>query len=148
MPRPFCHIHNHTEYSLLDGANRIPEMVARAKELGMDSLAISDHGVMFGVMEFYLECKKASVKPLLGVEAYVAPGGYQKKGRGEEKDSFHLLLLAKDIDGYRNLCKLSSIAALQGYYYRPRIDHELLRQHSKGLRCLSHSKHILKGQNT
>lgn len=99
----------------------------------MDSLAISDHGVMFGVMEFYLECKKAGVKPLLGVEAYVAPGGYQKKGRGEEKDSFHLLLLAKDIDGYRNLCKLSSIAALQGYYYRPRIDHDLLRQHSKGL---------------
>lgn len=133
MAQPFCHIHNHTEYSLLDGANRIPDMVKRAKSLGMDSLAISDHGVMFGVMEFYMECKKNGVKPLLGVEAYVAPGGLAKKGRGEDKDSFHLLLLAKDIEGYRNLCKLSTVAALQGYYYRPRIDHELLRQHSKGI---------------
>jgi DNA polymerase-3 subunit alpha len=133
MSRPFCHIHNHTEYSLLDGANRIPDMVKGAKEMGMDALAISDHGVMFGVMEFYLECKKAGVKPILGVEAYVAPGGHQKKGKGEEKDSYHLLLLARDIEGYRNLCKLSSIAALQGYYYRPRIDHEVLRAHSKGL---------------
>ena len=133
MPRPFCHLHNHTEYSLLDGANRIPEMVAGAKQMGMDSLAISDHGVMFGVMEFYLECKKHAVKPILGVEAYVAPGGYAKKGRGEEKDSFHLLLLARDLEGYRNLCKLSTIAALEGYYYRPRIDHELLKKHAKGL---------------
>jgi DNA polymerase III subunit alpha len=133
MARPFVHLHNHTEYSLLDGANRIPEMVKSAKEMGMDALAISDHGVMFGVMEFYLECRKKGIKPILGVEAYVAPGGYAKKGRGEEKDSFHLLLLAKDLDGYRNLCKLSSIAALQGYYYRPRIDHDLLREHSKGL---------------
>ena len=108
-------------------------MVAGAKDMGMDSLAISDHGVMFGVMEFYLECKKNGVKPILGVEAYVAPGGYLKKGRGEEKDSFHLLLLAKDLEGYRNLSKLSTIAALEGYYYRPRIDHELLKQHSRGL---------------
>jgi DNA polymerase III subunit alpha len=108
-------------------------MVASAKEMGMDSLAISDHGVMFGVMEFYFECKKKGIKPILGVEAYVAPGGFTKKGKGEEKDSFHLLLLAKDLEGYRNLCKLSSIAALQGYYYRPRIDHDLLRQHSQGL---------------
>ncbi len=99
----------------------------------MPSLAITDHGVMFGVMEFYMECKKAGIKPVLGVEAYVAPGGYQKKGRGEEKDSFHQILLAKDLEGYRNLCKLSTIAALEGYYYRPRIDHDLLRAHSKGL---------------
>jgi len=133
MAQPFCHIHNHTEYSLLDGANRIPDMVKRAKSLGMDSLAISDHGVMFGAMEFYMECQKNAVKPILGVEAYVAPGGLAKKGRGEEKDSFHLLLLAKDLEGYRNLCKLSTIAALKGYYYRPRIDHELLREHSKGI---------------
>src|SRR5262249_14336047 len=119
--------------SLLDGANRIPDMVKRAKALGMDSLAISDHGVMFGVMEFYMECQKNGVKPILGVEAYVAPGGLAKKGKGEDKDSFHLLLLEKDLEGYRNLCKLSTVAALQGYYYRPRIDHELLRQHSKGI---------------
>lgn len=133
MSRPFVHLHNHTEYSLLDGANRIPQMVATAKEMGMEALAISDHGVMFGVMEFYFECKKKGIKPILGVEAYVAPGGYEKKGRGEEKDSFHLLLHARNLEGYRNLCKLSSIAALQGYYYRPRIDHDLLRKHSAGL---------------
>lgn len=130
---PFCHIHNHTEYSLLDGANRIPEMVSRAKELGMDSLAITDHGVMFGVMEFAMECSKQGVKPLVGMEAYVAPGGLAKKGKGEEKDSFHLLLLAKNEEGYRNLCKLATIGALQGYYYRPRIDHEVLAQYAKGL---------------
>jgi DNA polymerase-3 subunit alpha len=129
----FVHIHNHTEYSLLDGANRIPLMVKQAKELGMDALAITDHGVMFGVMEFYLECQKQGVKPLLGVEAYMAPNGIKKKTSREEKDSFHLLLLAKDLEGYRNLCKLSTIAALEGYYKRPRIDHELLKQHSAGL---------------
>jgi DNA polymerase III subunit alpha len=133
MCKSFCHIHNHTEYSLLDGANRIPDMVKRAKELGMTSLAISDHGVMFGVMEFYMECKKAGIKPILGVEAYVAPNGYLKKVGGEDKNSYHLLLLAKDLEGYRNLCKLSSIAALEGYYYKPRIDHDLLRKYSKGV---------------
>lgn len=133
MCKTFCHIHNHTEYSLLDGANRIPDMVKRAKEMEMSSLAISDHGVMFGVMEFYMECKKAGIKPLLGVEAYVAPQGItQRKGDGE-KNAYHLLLLAKDLEGYRNLCKLSSIAALEGYYYKPRVDHEILRAHSKGV---------------
>ncbi|AIE87180.1 DNA polymerase III subunit alpha [Fimbriimonas ginsengisoli] len=133
MSKTFCHIHNHTEYSLLDGANRIPDMVKRAKEMEMSSLAISDHGVMFGVMEFYLECKKAAIKPLLGVEAYVAPQGIdQKKGDGE-KNAYHLLLLAKDLEGYRNLCRLSTIAALEGYYYKPRVDHEILRAHSKGV---------------
>ena len=118
---------------MLDGANRIPEMVARAKELGMDSLAISDHGVMFGVMEFYFECKKQGVKPIIGMEAYVAPKGMLKKTGREENETFHLLLLAKDLEGYRNLCKLSTMAALEGYYYKPRIDHDLLRKHSKGL---------------
>lgn len=99
----------------------------------MTSLAISDHGVMFGVMEFYLECKKADIKPILGVEAYVAPQGIgQKKGDGE-KNAYHLLLLARNIEGYRNLCKLSTIAALEGYYYKPRVDHEILRAHSKGV---------------
>ncbi|CAN5357031.1 hypothetical protein BH11ARM1_BH11ARM1_08940 [soil metagenome] len=110
----FCHIHNHTEYSLLDGANRIPDMVKRSKELGMDSLAISDHGVMFGVMEFYLEAKKAGVKPIIGVEAYVAPQGMHKRGGRADNEYYHLLLLAKNIEGYRNLCHLSTIAALEG----------------------------------
>jgi DNA polymerase III subunit alpha len=129
----FVHIHNHTEYSLLDGANRIPDMVKHAKELGMEALAISDHGVMFGVMEFSMECQKQGIKPILGVEAYIAPNGYKKKDGKEENETYHLLLLAKDLEGYRNLCKLSSIAALEGYYYKPRIDHDLLRQYSAGL---------------
>ncbi len=99
----------------------------------MDSLAISDHGVMFGVMEFYMEAKKAGIKPILGVEAYVAPQGIQNKKGDGEKSSFHLLLLAKDLEGYKNLCKLSSIAALEGYYYKPRVDHDILRKYSKGV---------------
>ncbi len=152
MANRFCHIHNHTEYSLLDGANRIPDMVLRAKELGMESLAISDHGVMFGVMEFYMECKAAGIKPLLGVEAYVAPKGMLKKTGREENETYHLLLLAKDLEGYRNLCKLTSIAALEGYYYKPRIDHDLLRKYSKGVMgtsaCLGSEicQELLKGQ--
>lgn len=129
----FVHVHNHTEYSLLDGANRIPEMVSRAKEMGMGALAISDHGVMFGVMEFSMECHKQGVKPLIGVEAYVAPNGHLRKDGKEENETYHLLLLARNLEGYRNLCKLSTIAALQGYYYKPRIDHDLLRQYSGGL---------------
>lgn len=133
MARPFCHIHNHTEYSLLDGANRISSMVKRAKEMEMDALAISDHGVMFGVMEFYLEAKKAGIKPLLGVEAYVAPQGIHVRNGRADNEYYHLLLLAKDLEGYRNLCKLSTIAALEGYYYKPRIDHDILRAHAKGL---------------
>ncbi len=126
----FVHLHNHTEYSLLDGANRIPEMVKRTAELGMDALAITDHGVMFGVMEFYWECQKHSIKPIIGMEAYVCPGGHLQRG---ERDDYHLLLLAKNLSGYRNLCQLATIAALEGYYYKPRIDHDLLRKYSEGL---------------
>jgi DNA polymerase-3 subunit alpha len=108
-------------------------MVKMAKLMEMSSLAITDHGVMFGVMEFYSECKKAGVKPILGVEAYVSPQGIQSKKGDGEKNAYHLLLLAKDIEGYRNLCRLSSIAALEGYYYKPRVDHDILRRHAKGL---------------
>lgn len=126
----FVHLHNHSEYSLLDGANRIPDMVRRCGELGMDSLAITDHGVMFGVMEFYMECQKKGIKPIIGMEAYVSPKGMHTRG---ERDDYHLLLLARDLEGYRNLCKLATFAALEGYYYRPRIDHELLRKHAGGL---------------
>lgn len=133
MGRSFVHLHNHTEYSLLDGANRIPEMVARARSLEMPALAISDHGVMFGAMEFADECAKQGVKPIIGMEAYVAPGGLLNKQGREEAQSYHLLLLARNEEGYRNLCRLHSVAALEGFYYKPRIDHELLRKHSKGL---------------
>jgi DNA polymerase-3 subunit alpha len=129
----FVHIHNHTEYSLLDGANRIPQMVSRAGELGMDALAITDHGVMFGVMEFYFECKKQGIKPLIGMEAYVAPEGRQVKAGREENQNRHLVLLARNIEGYRNLCKLHTVAALEGFYYKPRIDRDLLREHARGL---------------
>ncbi|GMV87167.1 MAG: DNA-directed DNA polymerase [Chthonomonas sp.] len=127
----FVHLHNHTEYSLLDGANRIPDMVARTKELGMDALAISDHGVMFGVMEFYWECQKKGVKPIIGVEAYIAPRGIAR--RQQEDPLYHLLLLAQNLQGYRNLCKLSSIAALDGFYGKPRIDYDILEKFSEGV---------------
>ena len=133
MCKGFCHLHNHTEYSLLDGANRIPDMVKRAKDLGQEALAITDHGAMFGVMEFYFECKKQGIKPIIGMEAYVAPGGLLKKDGREENQTYHLLLLAKNLEGYRNLCKLHTVAALQGFYYKPRIDHDLLREHARGL---------------
>lgn len=129
----FVHLHNHTEYSLLDGANRIPDLVQHAQEMGMPALAISDHGVMFGVMEFYFECKKRGIKPIIGMEAYMAPNGLHNKQGREENQTYHLLLLAKDLEGYRNLCKLHTVAALQGFYYKPRIDHDLLRQHRSGL---------------
>ncbi|MCW5937870.1 MAG: DNA polymerase III subunit alpha [Fimbriimonadaceae bacterium] len=131
--RPFVHLHNHTEYSLLDGATRIPQMVARAKEEGMPAIAITDHGVMFGCMEFYFECVKQGVKPILGMEAYVAPQGLRDRTANEEKQAYHLLLLARNEEGYKNLCRLHSIAALEGFYYKPRIDHEVLRSHAKGL---------------
>jgi DNA polymerase III subunit alpha len=129
MCKNFVHLHNHTEYSLLDGANRVSDLVKRAKELEMPAMAISDHGVM----EFYMEAKKQGIKPILGVEAYVAPSGIDKRGGRADRENFHLLLLAKDLDGYRNLCRLSSIAALKGFYGKPRVDHEILREHSKGL---------------
>ena len=131
MCKNFVHLHNHTEYSLLDGATRIKYMVKLAKDQGMPSIAITDHGVMFGAMEFYYECKAQGVKPIIGMEAYVASKGrLNKSGR---EDNYHLLLLAKNEEGYRNLCRLHSIAALEGFYYSPRIDHEVLRKHSKGL---------------
>ncbi|MCH7903391.1 MAG: DNA polymerase III subunit alpha [Armatimonadetes bacterium] len=133
MSQSFVHLHNHTEYSLLDGATRITDMVRRAKEMDMSALAITDHGVMFGAMEFYFECRKQGIKPIIGMEAYVAPSGIEVKAGNEKGSTFHLLLLAKNDQGYKNLCKLHSIAALEGFYYKPRVDHELLRKYCKGL---------------
>jgi DNA polymerase-3 subunit alpha len=132
----FVHLHVHTHYSLLDGANRIPDLVARAKELGMGSLAITDHGCLFGVVEFFSECKKQGIKPILGMEAYMAPGDRRERsspGGNSSETAFHLLLLAQNIEGYRNLMKLSSVSYHEGFYYKPRIDKEVLRQYSKGL---------------
>lgn len=130
---PFVHLHNHTEFSLLDGANRIKDMVGHAKGMGMDALAITDHGVMFGAMTFYRSCVQAGIKPIIGMEAYVAPLGVDKKETAEERENCHLLLLAASNEGYKNLCKLHSMAALQHFYRKPRIDRDLLKDHAKGL---------------
>jgi DNA polymerase-3 subunit alpha len=121
---------------MLDGANKIPQLVRRCKELGMDSIAITDHGCMFGVIEFFNECRKEGIKPILGMEAYMAPGDRRERstpGGNAGEAAFHLLLLAQDLEGYKNLIKLSSIAYREGFYYKPRIDKEVLRAHSKGL---------------
>ncbi len=132
----FVHLHVHTHYSLLDGANKVPDLVKRAKALGMESLAITDHGCMFGVVEFFNECKKEGIKPILGIEAYMAPGDRRERstpGGNAGEAAFHLLLLAQNLEGYQNLLKLSSLSYREGFYYKPRIDKEILRQLNKGL---------------
>ena len=134
--KPFVHLHVHTQYSLLDGASRIPELVKRAKELGQTALAITDHGVMYGVIDFYRACKAEGIKPILGMETYVAKGRYDAQD-AKDRDSAHLILLAKNETGYKNLMLLSSEAFIHGFYYKPRIDYDLLREHHEGLICLS-----------
>jgi len=129
----FVHLHVHTEYSLLDGLSRIDKLVDRAKELNMPSLAITDHGTMFGVMEFYRTAKAAGVKPIIGVESYLARRSRQDRDPKLDKRPYHMLLLAKNQTGYKNLLKLASEAQLTGYYYRPRIDRDLLAAHSEGV---------------
>lgn len=136
--RPFVHLHCHTHYSLLDGASRVPELVEHVKAQGMNACAMTDHGNLFGAIEFYRECKDAGINPVVGYEAYVAPGKRterEAKRRGEA--GFHLTLLAKNLAGFKNLIKMASIAYLEGYYYIPRIDKELLEAHKDGLICLS-----------
>lgn len=133
----FVHLHNHTCYSLLDGASKIKDLVGQAKALGMDALAITDHGVMYGVIEFYKEAKKAGIKPIIGCEVYLAPRTCRDKVAGVDDSPYHLVLLAKNQEGYRNLLKLVSISWLEGFYYKPRVDKELLKKYSKGLICLS-----------
>ena len=129
----FVHLHNHTHYSLLDGLTKIDELVDRAKEQGSPAVAITDHGTMYGVIEFYQKCKKAGIKPIIGVETYLAPKSrFDKLNRSDAKN-YHLILLAKNEVGYKNLIKLISAAHLEGYYYKPRIDWELLQQYHEGL---------------
>jgi len=138
MPDSFVHLHCHTEYSTLDGACRVGDAVKKAAKMGMPALAITDHGVMFGAVEFYQECNKAGIKPIIGCEVYVAPDSHLKKsGTGQKESSFHLTLMASNEDGYKNLVKLVSTAHLDGFYYKPRIDKELLAQHANGLIALS-----------
>ena len=131
----FTHLHVHTEYSLLDGAARIGDLVSRAAELNMDALAITDHGCMYGVIDFYNECRKKGIKPIIGMEAYVAPKSIYEPTNVREHA--HLILLCKNETGYKNLMKLSSIAFIDGFYYKPRIDYDLLEKHSEGIICLS-----------
>lgn len=133
----FVHLHVHSEYSLLDGAARIKEMAARAAELGMKSLALTDHGVMYGAIPFYKACLEHGIKPIIGMEAYITSGSRHEKQSRKEQPIYHLTLLAKNEIGYRNLMKLSSIGHLEGFYYRPRIDFEVLTAHAEGLICLS-----------
>ncbi len=132
----FAHLHVHTEYSLLDGLSRIPQLVGRAAELGMDALAITDHGALYGVVEFYSHCQEAGIKPIIGCELYLAQESRHKK-ENSEKRPYHLTVLAQDNEGYQNLVKLVSKAHLEGFYYRPRVDKELLQQHSQGLIVLA-----------
>jgi len=129
----FAHLHVHSEFSLLDGLSRIPEMTQRVAERGMTSLAITDHGSMYGVIPFYQACRNVGIKPIIGVEAYVAPRGHTDREGKADADYYHLILLAKDLVGYRNLMALTTKASLDGYYYKPRIDRDLLAQHSAGL---------------
>ncbi|MBQ7358889.1 MAG: DNA polymerase III subunit alpha [Lachnospiraceae bacterium] len=134
----FTHLHVHTEYSLLDGSNKIKEYVKRVKELGMDSAAITDHGVMYGVIDFYRACKEAGIKPILGCEVYVAPNSrFDKELTGGEDRYYHLVLLAENNVGYANLTKIVSKGFTEGYYYKPRVDMEVLQQYHEGIIALS-----------
>lgn len=134
----FVHLHLHTQYSLLDGAIRIPDLIARAKEYKMSSVAMTDHGNLFGAMDFYSSVQAGGLKPIIGCEVYVAPGDrFEKSSRNGEQKSYHLILLCENEKGYRNLCKLVTLGYFEGFYYKPRIDKSLLEQYNEGLVCLS-----------
>src|SRR3989339_1953545 len=133
----FVHLHAHSHYSLLDGLSKIGELVKKAKETGMDSMAITDHGALYGAIEFYQKAKKAGIKPIIGCEMYVTENMRDKQPTSNRRDYFHLVLLAKNNTGYQNLIKLVTASHLEGFYYKPRIDKNLLRRHSEGLIALS-----------
>ena len=139
MTTPFVHLHLHTQYSLLDGANKIPLIIGQANALGQPAIAITDHGNMHGAIEFYLAAKKAGIKPIVGCELYVTSGSrFERKVRAQGgAQTYHLTVLAQDIAGYRNLCRLVSLANQEGFYFKPRVDHEILRQYSQGIVALS-----------
>ena len=133
----FTHLHVHSEYSLLDGACRIGEVVARAKELGQTSLAITDHGVMYGAVAFFKECQAQGVHPIIGCEVYVAPRNMSDRVYGVDNEYTHLILLCKNETGYHNLCYIVSMAFTEGFYVKPRTDWKTLSEHAEGLVCLS-----------
>ena len=136
-PAEFVHLHLHSEYSLLDGLSAVDELAERAQQLGMPAVALTDHGAMYGAIDFYGACKERGVKPIVGVEAYVAPRRLNQRDAQKDRAYYHLILLAKDLTGYRNLLKLTTTAHLDGYFYKPRIDRELLAEHREGLIALS-----------
>jgi len=137
----------------LDGLTKIDELVSRVKELGMDTIAITDHGVMYGVVEFYQKCKKAGIKPIIGVEAYMTENMHDKRPEGDGRNYYHLILLAKNDEGYKNIVKLVTASHLEGFYYKPKMDKNLLRRHSGGIIAMSAclggeiSRALLAGQN-
>lgn len=133
----FAHLHVHTVYSLLDGASRVGALLDKVKELGMDSIAITDHGSMFGVIDFYKEAKKRNIKPILGCEVYISKGRYTEKDPNRDKNQYHLVLLAKNNKGYSNLMKIVSEGYINGFYYKPRVDHSVLEKYSEGIIALS-----------
>ena len=134
----FTHLHVHTEYSLLDGSSKIKELTTRAKELGMDSIAITDHGAMYGVIDFYRSAKEIGIKPILGCEVYVAPGSrFDRETVSGEDRYYHLVLLAETNKGYENLMKIVSKGFIDGFYYKPRVDYEILEEYHEGIICLS-----------
>lgn len=137
MSSDFAHLHVHTEYSLLDGFSRVKKLIKRTKDLGMSSVAITDHGCMFGVIDFYKEAKKAGIKPIIGCELYTASRSLTDKDPNFDKRYGHLVLLAENMTGYKNLIKLVSISYVDGFYYKPRVDIDALKQHSEGIICLS-----------
>ena len=137
QPSDYVHLHNHTHHSLLDGLTKIPDMVARVKELGMEACAITDHGTMSGAIEFYKAAKNVGIKPIIGIETYVAARTRHDRDPAKDKARYHLTLLAMNHKGYQNLMQLSTIANLEGVYYKPRIDHELLEQYNEGIICMS-----------
>jgi len=129
----FAHLHVHSEYSLLDGFCNLKKLVKRAKEMGMPAIALTDHGTMFGVIDFYNAALSNGIKPIIGLEAYLAPNGMKDRDPQADKKSTHLLLLAENETGYHNLLKIASAAQLEGFYYYPRIDHDFLSQHTEGI---------------
>lgn len=149
----FIHLHVHSEFSLLDGLGKLDYLIAKAKSLGMDSLALTDHGSMYGSFKFYLKAKAAGIKPIIGVETYVARRLHTDKEGKMDTEPYHLVLLAKNDVGYRNLMKLVTFAHLDGFYYKPRIDWALLEKYHEGIICLSAclagevSQHLMHGED-
>jgi DNA polymerase-3 subunit alpha len=141
MSAGFVHLHVHTQHSLLDGAIQLPKLLNKCAEYEMEAVAVTDHGAMYGALEFYDKAKKAGIKPIIGCEFYVAPGNRAEKVSGEMGPAFHLILLAMNYEGYKNLMRLSSIAQFEGFYYRPRIDKEVLAEYSNDLIATSACLH-------